>query len=308
MVEDVLVEIERRYPQVLAAQRALDHAVTRAGGWGPQEAALAPERPLSGPAVTLPGVEVTTSIVYVEVHGLGTFSTETPILGVMVYVWGLETDGSAVELPDTESEGWARAVLGAEWSEYTYALRASAGDHQWRQGFLVLVDREQQPIPVPPDFFFSGATNGSGDIAVRPLALSANGEIATEYVAVRAGDEPPHWPVELSGEGPDEVRPAAQALLDQLRVKAAVDNRFRLLSMQLDGSAAVVGFERLDTGESLQHTIQLPRMRDLTEDSDYFRRSTPRLPFPLASPQEWAQFICGFFQEQFRTGFLGRTE
>ncbi|WP_378730439.1 hypothetical protein [Nocardia brasiliensis] len=306
MVDDVRCEVERRYPEQLAAQGELDRAVVKSGGWGREEAVLGPEGGLRGPAVTLSGIEVDTAVVYVDVIDLGTFTSDAQPLGVMVYVWADHSDGGV--LPDTESEGWARAVLGTRRSDCSYAVRSSGGDLRWRQGYLVVVDDEGQPIEIPNDFYFPGATNGSGDIFVRPLRLTSDGKIATEYVAAAARGATLYWPVELIGAGPEDARSAAEALLNELRVKGSVDTRFRLLAMRLDGTTAGIVFRRLDTGEELQHKVQLPGKDDLSEGSDYFRRSTPRLPQPFTSPEEWAQFMCGFLQELFRTGFLGRVE
>ncbi|MGX1773696.1 hypothetical protein ACWIGW_16410 [Nocardia brasiliensis] len=305
-VEQVVRAVRHRHRRQIDAQRAMIDTFVRSGGWSPESAAVIADREFSGQAVLAPAIRVRTSVLVSEMTDLGSFGASGAVMGVMLGVWDDTTADESAVVPLGEAEGWARAVFGPEWSEQAYAVDSAGGDRQWRQGFLVLLDRALRPVAAPPDFFFPAATNGSGRVTVRPLRRTPDGEPAAEFVADLHRAESLLWPVQLIGGDGTGVRPAAEALLAMLRVKGAVHAGFRLVSMAVTGTAAVIGFQRLDTGVELRQTIQLPDLDDLTAGSDYYLRSDPRLPYPPTSPAEWAGFLVAFFQEAFATGFLGR--
>ncbi|MEG8179284.1 hypothetical protein GZH49_12170 [Nocardia terpenica] len=320
--EDVAAEVERRYPSQVAAQRAADRSVVRYGGWSNVEEQQWPRavREVAGPAVTVPDIQVCPEVGYLSWAGdLGSFAEGIDVTGVLVTVRGLgvaESDdpGARVALPVTESEGWARALLGPDWAKQAYFFRCEGGDFDHVHYILVLVDRDGQAVTAPADFFFPAiperwgiatVSDRTGRVIVRRLQRGEDGQPEPEALASATPPESLRWQVDLTGSGPEEIRAAARALLDTLRPKGAIHHDFRLLSLRLDGQNAVIGFERRSTGTYSEQRVALPTDFDLSEPTDFFRHTMPRLPYPPRTAAEWAGEICLIFREWFGTGVMG---
>ncbi|MDH6288016.1 hypothetical protein [Rhodococcus opacus] len=75
-------------------------------------------------------------------------------------------------LSRSESEGWARAVLGPEWSNSAYRVHAQRNERgRWPVLFVVFVDRNGRPLTAPDDFDWGQAGVGS---PARPMDLSTS--------------------------------------------------------------------------------------------------------------------------------------
>ncbi len=320
--EAVSAEIQRRFPSQVAAQRAASRSVVQHGEWSNVEEAQWPRlvRDMTGPAVTDPDTQVCIDVSYLSwVADLGSFPEGINATGVLVKVWGVrtvESEGSCARmiLPVVEAEGWARAVLGPDWVSQAYFLHCEGGEFDHVHYALVLVNRDSRPVPVPSDFFFSAIPESwgvatvpdrTGRVFVRRVRPDEDGQPGLEELASTTPPESLKWQVDLTGSGPEEVQAAARALLDKLRTKGAVHHNFRLLLLRLDGQNAVIGFERRASGRYSEQRVALPTDFDLSEPTDFYLQTTPRLPRPPRTAAEWAGEICQIFREWFATGYLG---
>ncbi|KAF0957213.1 hypothetical protein [Rhodococcus sp. T7] len=85
---------------------------------------------------------------------------------------GASHDLEWIPLSKGEAEGWARAVLGPDWSDSAYLVHAQRNEHgRWPVLFVVFVDRNGQPLVVPDDFEWGQAGIGS---PARPIGLTTS--------------------------------------------------------------------------------------------------------------------------------------
>ncbi|WP_306356159.1 MULTISPECIES: hypothetical protein [unclassified Nocardia] len=318
--DQITAEVTQRFRGELAAQHAAGRSAIRGGGWSNIETLRWPQqdRDVRGPAVSVPDLDVATAIDYLDVSDLGSFGDDRAVNAVLVEVWGYPSGwtrapvcpGEGIAVPEIEAQGWARALLGPQWSPAAYRLRNIGGPYTHLFRAVALVGQDGHALAAPEDFFFGFfATElviGADQVAVQPLLPGATTP-AAEVIAASVRASSLCWQVEPSGDIAPDIEKAVSALSRMLQPKGAINHFFTLVSLRVEGRTAIIGFENTKIHRYGEERVSLPTDRDFDEGSDFYRTTVPRLPTPPHNAEEWAGQMNTILRELFATGGMGLT-
>lgn len=221
-----------------------------------------------------------------------------------------------------EAEGWLRAALGVEWSDYAYHYGATTDCRSPASYFRfgVIIDRTGRSLLAPDNFDWT-RIDGEGTVARKIVPDPANFELIEQlertgpYSDTSAYRDPRTTPdgrwglaVTTANPDPSSIR-AFDALVDRLSVRGLIDTRFIPHAVHLAGATAVVEFRRLGVDRIFRESVPVPTEEDLRirpESGEWALQFGYHPPvFPL-EPNQWASGLCTHWTEMFAYGPLGK--
>ncbi|MFE7417925.1 hypothetical protein [Rhodococcus sp. NPDC057529] len=184
-------------------------------------------------------------------------------------------------MPRTESEGWARAVLGQGWSGYAYQLVVVEPDPRLphlphHDVYVVFVDAAGVPVLAPDNTRWDSIWISH----VQPRKLDPDPEnaalidrltrcgpfAATESIRDSRTEPDGGWKIEIVGDPPEALSDVARETFTRacrsLRIRGAVSSRFRTVRIELDGDLVRVYFRWAMNPNLFAMTFRLPTTAD----------------------------------------------
>lgn len=272
-----------------------------------------------GPAEAAPGTVVEVTHTFQDADDLGSFPLGAAHACIRIHVHGFrkspESQRSAtrdrVLLPRNESEGWARAVLGVNWSDYAYELIGHgqrAGTSPLQTVYVVFVDDECRPLLAPDNLSFSRLWMGrfeprkllpdSSNRSLNKQIIDHGPFAETESIRDPRTDPDGGWSIEISGDDPDSLNRTAREAFDYfcqaVRIRGAVSSRFRTERVELDGHHVKVVFQWNQNPNLFALSMRLPF------DNKDFRGP------PMDTPKAVVSTVLMNWSEELATGWLVR--
>ncbi|WP_235174562.1 hypothetical protein [Tomitella biformata] len=278
---------------------------------------------VEGPSLTTPHLRIHVAHSYQDGADVGSFPAGVEPVCLRIHVQGYsdqypdrEAAGTdlADAVPEEEGEAWARALLG-QWSDYAYELtrQADAGEARSRMWFkqriyVLFLAPDGTPLLAPDNTAWPRIwerNTGARKLDPDPSSTELLAHIAQfGPYAVTEGIRDPHtepdggWRLAMTGlplDGLTDTSAAtARQLRDAVRVRGAVDSKFRPIRVHLERATAVVHFRWARNPNTFAVTLRLPQTRG-------------ELPGPpMDTPRGVAYEALGRWQEGLRTGFLVR--
>ncbi|MCJ0902527.1 hypothetical protein [Rhodococcus sp. ARC_M6] len=221
-----------------------------------------------------------------------------------------------------EAEGWFRAALGVEWSDYAYQYGATTDFRSPASyfSFGVIIDRTGRPLLTPDNFDWT-RIDGEGTVARKIVPDPANVGLIEQLdrigpcIDTSAYRDPRitpdgRWVLAVTTANPDpsSIR-AFDALVDRLRVRGLIDTRFVPHAVHLAGSTAVVEFRRVGVDRNFRESVPVPTEEDLRirpESGEWVLQLGYRPSVFPQEPDQWALGLCAHWTEMFAYGPLGK--
>lgn len=282
-----------RYSTAIGLQRALlRHYAADSSPTPPHPNWPGHDHPLEGPSLLTPGLKVHLSSRHQDANDLGSFPMGTAALAVCIHVQAFSADFPTRQaarndlldgITEVEGDGWVRALLGDHWADHSYALVQSNNPPRWVRPFhtaqrvyVVLLDENAKPLLAPDNFRFQGlwvGVDSARKIEPRDLELAARIVRGGPYADTDTFRDPRTekdggWRIEVTGLDPEELAPlageTAQRLIRGVRIRGAVDTRFRPLRVHVDATVLWVYFQWEGDAETYALTVRPPQTeRDL---------------------------------------------
>lgn len=246
-----------------------------------------------------------------DLKAAGIFFPNPEPYGLDLWVWMSPNEESrrrlTLPVDQIELEGVARAILGAEWSDFAYIVEIP--DVPVKR-VVLLIDSTGAAVEIDEGFPFDRTSlRGYPIVHARPLTKIGGRTAAASSLRLPRDEEIDRerkWlvNVDFGGAAVDSIQlDILSSLVDRLRIPGEINRDFRPLRISLKEKEVTVLYLRLSDEKRHRIRFYLPEI-----ESGHIVGSSGtggRIPVNDPSPGQWVSFTLQEWRELFGVGYLG---
>ncbi|WP_328812422.1 hypothetical protein [Rhodococcus sp. NBC_00297] len=277
---------------------------------------------VEGSSLLDPGLRIHLGHTHQDGGDLGSFPPGTEVLALRIHVQAFSAEFPTLaaarrqfldSVSTVEADGWVRALLGDSWADHCYELvvdrdEASRTSHVMtaQRIHVLLLDQHARPLLAPDNFAFRRLwfrISSTRKIPPRDPELAAEINRDGPYSRTKEIRDPRTekdggWRIDVTGLSPSQLTPmagdTARRLIRGVRMRGAIDTRFRPTRVHVDPTLLWVYFRWDGDPETYALTLCPPQTKD-----------DLRGP-PWHSPGAIVSEAMESWQEELRTGLRAR--